>query len=462
MGSQTGKRQNKRTATVGRGSSKRMLILLPDGKIHKLTLPFLSISFREAPLTATFLAALTPPELPFEIELCDASVSPVPLCRPFDLVAISIITGTAIEGYRLADHFRATGAKVVIGGVHATLMPEEAAAHADSLMTGFSETTWPQMCRDFLAGSLKPRYDGGSPDLTGLPWPRRDLQKRFGYMMPQTVFATRGCRNSCDFCAVVGAKFGWHTRPVAEVAAEVAALPGKRFAFNDVSICEDRDYALALCQALKPLKKKWGGLMTLRAAEDEALLDALAEAGCCYMLLGFESALSPSLTGIRKTFNTPEAYRKIVSSMHTRGMMIQGCFIFGLDHDTPDVFEKTVRMVDDLEIDIPRYAVYTPFPGTDCYRRLAEQGRLLPSCNWAWYDTQHVVIRPAKMSSEELDAGFIRAWEETFSMRSILRRLSPKRNQFVVALAGNLAYRLYRARLKKDRHRFPLSKEDTP
>ncbi|MBO7655657.1 MAG: hypothetical protein J6U40_12120, partial [Kiritimatiellae bacterium] len=358
-----------------------MLILLPDGKIHKLTLPFLSISFREAPLTATFLAALTPPELPFEIELCDASVSPVPLCRPFDLVAISIITGTAIEGYRLADHFRATGAKVVIGGVHATLMPEEAAAHADSLMTGFSETTWPQMCRDFLAGSLKPRYDGGSPDLTGLPWPRRDLQKRFGYMMPQTVFATRGCRNSCDFCAVVGAKFGWHTRPVAEVAAEVAALPGKRFAFNDVSICEDRDYALALCQALKPLKKKWGGLMTLRAASDEALLDALAEAGCCYMLLGFESALSPALAGIRKTFNTPEAYQSIVTAMHTRGMMIQGCFIFGLDHDTPEVFDQTAQMVDELEIDIPRYAVYTPFPGTACYRRLAEQGRLLPGCN---------------------------------------------------------------------------------
>ena len=167
-----------------------VLILLPDGHVHKLVLPFLKTSFREAPLTATMLAALTPAELGFDIEICDASVSDVPYEGKFDLVAISVITGTAIEGYRLADHFRAKGAKVVIGGVHATLLPDEAAAHADAVMTGFAEETWPAMCRDFLAGTLKPRYDGGSPELAGLPWPRRDLQKRFGYMMPQTVFAT--------------------------------------------------------------------------------------------------------------------------------------------------------------------------------------------------------------------------------------------------------------------------------
>ena len=439
---------------------RRMLILLPDGRIHRLTLPFLRISFREAPLTATLLAALTPPELGFNIRICDASVSDVPMDGTFDLVAISIITGTAIEGYRLADHFRAKGATVVIGGVHATLLPEEASTHADSLMTGFAEGTWPEMCRDFCNGALKPRYDGGSPDLVGIPWPRRDLQKRFGYMMPQTVFATRGCRNTCDFCAVVGAKFGWHTRPVEEVAAEIASLPGKRFAFNDVSLCEDREYALALCRAIKPLRKKWGGLMTLKAASDESMLDALADAGCCYMLLGFESASGRSLTGIRKAFNAPDEYKRIISNMHARGMMIQGCFIFGLDDDKADVFDATADMIDELEIDIPRYAVYTPFPGTDCYRRMAAENRLLPGVNWSWYDTQHVVIRPKQMTPEELDAGFIRAWQRTFSMKSILRRLSLRRSQFPVAFIGNLAYRLYRRRLARDNHRFALSEED--
>src|SRR5574344_1099545 len=240
---------------------RRLLILLPDGKIHKASSPFPTFSFREAPLTGTLLAALTPPDLGFDIRLCDASVSRVPYDGRFDLVAISVITGTADEGYRLADHFRASGAKVVIGGVHATLLPDEAAAHADSVMTGFGEVAWPEMCRDFVAGKLRPRYEGGSPDLVGLPWPRRDLQKRFGYAMPNTVFATRGCRNTCDFCAVIGAKFGWHERPIPEVVAEIAALRGSRFVFNDVSLCEDKAYAMALCKALKPLGKKWGGLM---------------------------------------------------------------------------------------------------------------------------------------------------------------------------------------------------------
>lgn len=441
---------------------KRILILLPDGHVHKLVLPFIRTSFREAPLTATLLAALTPTDLPLNVEICDGSVSRVPYNRSFDLVAISVITGTSIEGYRLADHFRAHGAKVVIGGVHATLLPDEAAHHADAVMTGFAEKTWPEMCHDFCADRLKPRYVGTTDDLAGLPWARRDLQKKFGYMMPQTMFATRGCRNNCDFCAVVGAKFGWHTRPVDEVVAEVASLPGSRFAFNDVSICEDRDYAMSLCKALTPLGKKWGGLMTLKAAEDEALLDALAESGCCYMLLGFESARKTGVLGIQKAFNTPEHYRQIVDALHARGMMIQGCFIFGLDDDTPDIFDDTVKMIDDLAIDIPRYALYTPFPGTACYRRMQEQNRLRSGTNWAWYDTQHVVIQPKNMSPEELDAGFRHAWEETYSLRSIFHRLSPKRNQFVVALAGNLAYRLYRARLKKGQHRFALNGEDVP
>lgn len=435
-----------------------LLILLPNGRIHQV--PFLRTSFREAPLTATLLAALTPPELGFKIEICDASVSRIPRNRHYDLVAISIITGTAMEGYRLADRYRAQGSTVVIGGVHATLLPEEAARHADAVMTGFSEETWPEMCRDFLAGRLKARYDGGSPSIAGLPWPRRDLQRRLGYMMPQTVMATRGCKNTCDFCAVVGAKFGWHVRPVEEVVAEVAALPGRRFVFNDVSFCEDRAYAERLCRALKPLGKKWGGLMTLKAASDEKLLDTLVDAGCCYMLLGFESAHSSGVVGIRKAFNAPEHYQRIVTNMHARGMMIQGCFIFGLDDDGPEVFDETVKMVDELRIDIPRYALYTPFPGTDCYRRVQAEKRLLPA-DWSWFDTQHVVIRPKRMSPEELDAGFIRAWRHTFSLKSIFTRLSPKRHQFVVALAGNLAYRLYRARLARDDHRFARSLEDS-
>lgn len=435
----------------------KMLILLPDGKIHKLKIPpWIETSFREAPLTATYLAALVPGDLPIDVRICDESVSRVPASEAFDLVCISIITGTAYRGYYWADYFRSKGAKVTIGGVHATLLPDEAAAHADAVSTGFAEKTFPELCRDFVAGQMKPLYaqPPGPQDLRGLPVARRDLQKKFGYMMPNTMFATRGCKNCCDFCAVVGAHFGWSTRPVQEVIDEIRSLPGSRFAFNDVSLCEDREYALELFRALKPLKKHWGGLMTTKATADEELMDALAESGCAYMLLGFESVMQRGLYTMRKGFNSPDNYFEVCRRLHERGIIIQGCFIFGLDGETESIFRDTADAVNELHIDIPRYALYTPFPGTELYRRLNASGRLLHR-DWSYYDTQHVVIRPRDMSPRELDDGFKLAWRETFSMKSIRHRLSVKRKVYPVALAGNLAYRLYIGKLCRDTARFP-------
>ncbi len=435
----------------------KMLILLPDGKIHKLEIPpFIKTSFREAPLTAAYLAALVPSDLPIDVRICDESVSRVPASEPFDIVCISIITGTANRGYYWADYFRSKGAKVSIGGVHATLLPDEAAAHADTISTGFGEKTFPELCRDFVAGQLKPRYaqPPGPQDLSGIPFPRRDLLKKFGYMMPNSVFATRGCRNRCDFCAVVGANFGWSTRPVQEVIDEVRTLPGKHFAFNDVSLCEDREYALELCHALKPLKKKWGGLMTTKATADEELMNALEESGCSYMLLGFESVMRKGLYSMRKGFNSPDNYFEVCRRLHERGIIIQGCFIFGLEGETMSIFQDTVDAVNELHIDIPRYAAYTPFPGTECYRRLNAENRILHR-DWSYYDTQHVVIRPRDMSPLELDEGLKLAWRETFSLKSIRHRLSTKRSVYAVALAGNLAYRVYLPKLMRDKDRFP-------
>ncbi|MCL2641857.1 MAG: radical SAM protein [Phycisphaerales bacterium] len=433
---------------------RKMLILLPDGRIHKLRLPWLHhVSFREAPLTGTTLAALVPPDLGFDVRLCDASIDRVPLQEAFDLVAISLITGNAPGGYALADHFRSRGATVVLGGVHVTLLPDEARQHADAIVLGFAERSWPRLCRDFVAGRLQAEYREEG-EVRGLPHPRRDLQRRFGYMVPQTVFATRGCRNHCDFCAVIAARFGWHMRPVGEVVDEIKALPGRRFAFNDVNLCDDRDYALELFQALKPLKKSWGGLMSTKATADDELMDALAASGCVYMLLGFESVNRHGLYAMRKGFNNAEHYPSVCDALHRRGLLIQGCFIFGLDDDGPEVFEETVEAVNALQIDIPRYALSTPFPGTALHERFAAEGRLLHK-RWDYYDTQHVVLQPKRMSPEELDCGFIRAWEKTFTLRSIRHRTTPRRRLYAGALAGNFAYWLYVRRLRRDRLRFP-------
>ena len=434
---------------------KKLLILLPGGQAHLLRLWPLVTSFREAPLTATTLAALVPSELDLEIRVVDGSVSPIPRAERFDLVAISLITGNAVRGYALADHFRGQGATVVLGGVHVMLLPEEARGHADAIVIGFAEKTWPQLLRDWCAGALRPEYRAAGPSsLAGLPRPRRDLQKRFGYMMPNTTFATRGCSKVCDFCAVSAVPFGWQTRPVAEVVDDIRALPGRRFAFNDVNLTNERQYAMELFAALAPLKKQWGGLATTTIARDAELLDAMVASGCRYLLLGFETVSNQALYSMHKAFNAPDNYWNVCDALHRRGITIQGCFIFGLDGEGPGVFSETVEAVNALRIDIPRYALYTPFPGTPAYERLRGEGRLLHE-NWHYYDTQHTVIRPQGMSAEELDRGFIQAWRETFTLTSIVHRNGARRRGLPISFVGNLAYRRYISRLERETGRFP-------
>ncbi len=430
----------------------RILLLLPDGRIHRIRTGRRWRSLREAPLTLTSLAALVPSELGAEIHIVDESIDPVPTAEGFDLVGISVLTGTAARAYDLADRFRASGATVVLGGVHVSLLPEEAAAYADAIVTGFAERTWPRLLRDFAAGRLERRYNDSGVQLADLPRPRRDLQRASGYMMPNTVFATRGCKGACDFCSVPAAGFGWQTRPVAEVVDEIAALPGRRFAFSDVSLTEDRAYACRLFTALKPLGKRWGGLATTRIGDDPELLDLMAESGCRYLLIGFESFSTTGLAAIRKGFNDPGSYSRLMAMMHDRGIVVQGCFVFGFDSDGPEVFESTVAMVDELRIDIPRYAIYTPYPGTRAYERLAAEGRLLHR-HWPHYDTQHVVFRPAQMSPDELDEGFRWAYRRTFGLRSMVSRTVAGGWWFPVTLVGNLAYRRFIARLQAERGR---------
>lgn len=427
----------------------KLLLVMPDARIHRLRLGPVSRSFREAPLTLTMLAALIPEALDVHIKLVDESIDAVPLKDRFDLVGISCLTGTAGRAYELADYFRRKGAAVVLGGIHVTLRPEEAAKHADCIVTGFAERTWPRLLTDFAGGKLQARYHDFGPSLEGLPLPRRDLQRRSGYIMPDTVFATRGCKRNCDFCSVPAAAFGWRTRPVTDVIDEIRRIPHRRIAFNDVSLLEDREYARELLTALIPLGKLWGGLCTTRVLEDPEMMNLLYASGCRYMLIGFESVSTAALSSVHKGFNRPEQFAELIRQFHRRAILVQGCFVFGFDHDTRAVFHDTVDAVQQMKIDIPRYAIYTPYPGTEAYQRLKEENRLLHEY-WPHYDTQHVVFQPAHMTPEELDCGFRDAYRKTFRLNSIVRRILGSGVYFPVTLVGNLAYRLYIDRLRNE------------
>jgi radical SAM superfamily enzyme YgiQ (UPF0313 family) len=424
---------------------------MPDANIHRIKFGGFCMSFREAPLTLTVLAALTPQDVSVDITLIDESVQQVPQNMHFDLVAISCLTGTALQAYKWASYFKNQNSSVVLGGIHVSLCPEEAGKHADAIMTGFSEKNWPEMIHDFCANRLKPRYDGGVGSLSDLPPPRRELQKRFGYVMPNTVAATRGCSFGCSFCSVPAAGYGWQTRPIENVVDEISRIPARRFTFNDVNLLGDRNYALELLKAIQPLKKLWGGLAVVSTASDIEMLEALQRAGCQYLLCGFESLSESSLNSIDKGFNRVADYHACMDAFHEYGISIQGCFIFGLDDDRKDIFDQTVDMVNELQVDIPRYAISTPYPKTDLFNKLAREGRLLHR-HWAHYDTQHVVFQPQHMSPEELDEGFKYAYRETFKLNAVKARAKSSPHPLITAV-GNLAYRHYLKRLKRDKVR---------
>jgi radical SAM superfamily enzyme YgiQ (UPF0313 family) len=332
----------------------------------------------------------------------------------------------------------------VLGGPHVTLIPDDAQGHADAIVTGYAEESWPQLLRDFVAGRMKPRYTQ-APDLKleGLPAPRRELLKPGAYVTTHTFEATRGCIHTCDFCVVPTA---WGTRPylkpVDEVIAEIRGHYSKRILFLDLNLIADRDYAARLFEALIPLRVHWFGLTTTLLVNDRRLMDLVARSGCGGLLMGFETMVPANLRQSRKSFNSPEEYRELVATLHKHGITLMACFTFGLDHDTPDVFMNTAQFALDACIDLPRYAIVTPFPGTTFYRRLESEGRILTK-NWELYDAQHVVFQPALMSVKELYEGHERAWKHTYSVRSMAKRLLGSRAQLPVSIVANLGYRFY-------------------
>lgn len=441
----------------------RILLVMPDSHMHSIHLgPFVR-SFREMPLTLCTLAALTPDLPDLDIKLVDGSVEPVPMNDSADLVGISVITGCAPSAYAIADHYRGRGVPVVLGGIHVTILPGEAARHADAIVIGRGETTWPKLVRDFVEGRMKGVYREEPADgewLEGVPSPRRELHRRGAYVLPDSIQATRGCKRACDFCTVPAVWSKYMKRPIGDVLRDIEDTRGKHIAFNDVSLLEDIDYAKELFEAMIPLKKKWGGLATVDSVKDPELLDLMARSGCAYLLFGFESGNGTVLKGIRKGFNRVDGYQELVKTIHGLGISVQGCFVFGFDEDEPSVFPATVEKVNELEIDIPRYSIYTPYPGTQLFQRLLSEGRIL-SFNWNDYDTMHVVMQPARMTPEELYDGFKRAYRETFKMSPILNRMRGAGIGTAINLVGNVAYRLFVRRLYHEpRYSRPFSSSD--
>lgn len=433
-----------------RGNPWRIALISPKGPLYRHRKGIFKKSLRYKPLTLTTLAALVPADFPAELTLIDEGIADVPDDLDADLIGITVITGTAKRSYELADCFRARGITVVMGGPHVTLIPEDASPHADAIVTGYAEDTWPQLLRDFAAGQMKPSYHQ-APDLNlaNRPFPRRDLLPDRSYITSDVFEATRACIHNCDFCVVPTA---WGRKPlqkpVGDVIADIRSRRARKAIFIDLNLISHRGYAKELFTALIPLRLDWYGLSTVILTDDDELLALAQKSGCRGLLMGLESISTANLKQSGKGFNSPEKFTRVVERLHDHGIALQGCFVFGLDDDDPDVFLRTAEFAVQAKVDLPRFAVVTPFPNTPLYKRLEAEGRLLTR-DRELYDGQHVVFQPKRMSVRELQEGIETAWKHAYSWSSIFRRLRHSPAPLAVRVGTNLGYRFYAHHLSR-------------
>jgi len=435
---------------VTEANTFRLALISPKGPLYRHRGGLFGRGLRYMPLTFPVLASLIPDDLDVELRCIDEGIEQVPddLCA--DLVGMTVLTGSAMRAYELSATLRARGVTVVMGGPHVTLVPDDAQAHADAVVVGYAEDTWPRLLRDFAEGELMPRYEQ-RPDLSlaDRPPPDRTVLPRRKYLTSHVYEATRGCVHDCDFCVVPSA---WGRKPlqhpVRDIVDDLRRNKTKRAVFIDLNLIADKAYARELFTALIPLKLQWYGLATTLLCDDLPLLDLAAQSGCRGLLMGLESISSDNLRQSRKGFNRPQHYARVVERLHERGIGLQGCFVFGLDEDETDIFDRTADFAIQAGIDLPRFAIVTPFPGTQLYRRLESENRILTR-NWDLYDGQHAVFQPTNMTTNELEQGTERAWLKAYSWRGIAKRMRTAAAPWPVALVTNLGYRRYAKRLHK-------------
>jgi radical SAM superfamily enzyme YgiQ (UPF0313 family) len=392
-----------------------------------------------AQLTMPYLAGFV--RAPHSVALIDEYAQSIDLDAQADLVAMTCNTPNASHVYRVADAFRARGRMVVLGGPHPTLLPEEARAHADAIVIGEAEATWPRVIDDAARGSLEQEYRAAEPpSLEHLPQPRRDLIVGRG-LLASTVIATRGCPHRCSYCnlrQIYAPELRF--RPVAEVAAEVRTIRSPLFTFWDDQLFMDRRYALRLLAALEGLGKQWAAMVTLASACDERLLAAAARAGCVCLFLGLESFSAKSLELADKSFNVVESYSEAVARIHAHGIAVQAGIVFGFDGDDESTFESTLVEATRMGLDGATVSVLSPFPGTPLFQQLESEGRLLTS-DWSYFNGKTAVaFRPARMTPEALWNGYMGFRRRFFSRKCILERIKRSGVRPLQSLALNWGY----------------------
>ncbi len=373
----------------------------------------------------TLLATFFPPQ--YEVKIVNEFLEEIDFGEEVDLVGITILTALAPRAYEVADRFRERGVTVLVGGVHATFMPEEAKHHADAVVLGEAELVMPELIADLEGGVLKPFYRAERlHTLQDLPLPRRGLLGRGYSPFFKVIETTRGCPNRCEFCAVpVIAGRRYRTRPLSDIERELRAVVERKHEYVfivDDNVIAQRTHAVGLFELLKGFNVRWMGFATIDIAKDDALLKLARESGCISLFIGFESLDKENLQGPKRKFQGVEDLQDLIKRIHDHGIGIQGSFIFGFDHDDLGVFERTVEFIHRNMIELPNFSVLTPYPGTPLWERLDQEGKIFDR-DWSHYDMSRVVFVPRTMTPDQLQEGYLWAQKYSCAPRSILKRL---------------------------------------
>lgn len=373
------------------------------------------------------IAAATPD--PWHVIFHDENLSPgeppdVPIP---EVVGITVHTAFAARAYELARRYRALGSKVVLGGLHVTALPEEAARHADVVVTGEGAGIWPDVLKALRRGALPCgsilRGSARHPHYAAQPWPRRDILPRGAFLTNASIIATRGCTQRCGYCYLSTRDLDapYQKRKVSDVLAEIDAINEHYVVFTDNNLMADPAYGAELCRALRPRRLMWSAAVTVDVARHPGLVRLMAESGCHGVFIGLETLSDDTLRTQRKHTLAPSQYVQALQLLSAHGIDVNGSFVFGFDADGPDVFDRTLAFIVEQRLACATFHILTPYPGTPLFEQMDREGRILMR-DWSLYDTAHAVFRPKRMTPSQLEEGYRRAYENLYAWDTIWAR----------------------------------------
>jgi radical SAM superfamily enzyme YgiQ (UPF0313 family) len=378
-------------------------------------------------LTLSLIAGMTPKE--HEVTIVEEVFNDViDFDQEVDVVGITIMTQTAIRGYEIANEFKKRDKTVIFGGIHATVMPNEALMFGDAVVIGEAENgLWERVLNDIRTHSLKEFYKLDEfPELNDYITPRRDLintaSGKFGIAPIETG---RGCPYKCDFCTVPSS-FGTKQRhkSIDLIIKDIENIKERVLFFLDDNITINKKFAKELFERMIPYNKLWVGQASINIVNDKELMQLAHKSGCRGLLIGFESMTDTGISQYKKTFSTFQENVDAIKTLQQHGIMTMASFVFGLDIDNQQVFENTYKFIEKAKPAFLQACSLTPYPGTEVFTRMKQENRILTD-DWRQFDAKKVIIQPKNMSAQDLQDGYTQIKDQTYSFKSILSRAIP-------------------------------------